>query len=77
MVQWVKHHTPNAGGLVRELDPTCHTKNLHAATKRSHMLRPGTTKEIKTFIKILFKKEVSVSYCGRRVARLESEQRLG
>ena len=42
VVQRVRLHAPNAGGLVQslvgELDPT--TKSLHATTKRSRMPQP-------------------------------------
>ena len=36
VVQWLRRHTPNAGGPVRELDPECHLKD-----QRSHVLQLG------------------------------------
>ena len=43
VVQWLRLHTPNAGGLVREQDPICFSEG-----RRSHMqqLRPSTAKQI-------------------------------
>jgi len=42
VVQWLRLSTPNAGALVRELDPTCYSEKKkipNARTKRAHVLQ--------------------------------------